>query len=586
MSFADFNLQKNFIASIEAAGYQSPTPLQSELIPLVAERKSAVVLSQSAAGKTGAFLIPAINYILENPDQEKRGARILILTSRRDRVSQINYTIKRLSRDHNMRFGFIVSGRPYQTQMRLMRRPLDIMIATPGRLNDLMENKKADFSQLEMLIIDDLSSIYHKNLQGLVESILNQVNDDCSSLVFVNNDDEATAFATSLFPNAVNITISDDETDNTNNNAAKQNITKEDEMLLKSNNNTKTGRGQQNPPLLPPETLMPQNVYVADDYTHKIALMDHFLDEFSGEKTLIYTSTDKVAKTLQENLTNHGHAAEIAQELSPDELASGEIDTLIISDQDKNTNVNELPSGHDAHLIHFDLPFKTANFIKRLHNHDNPEVKRDEAAILVVDGRNYSELKQIEKAIGNTLEQAKVPGLEPLLPFVNKSKPSPSNRKSQNRNTRTRNSNNRSNSGGNNNKAKSNKTNQNARKKPQRPSAQNKNGSDNGGNSNNKSKRQRKGPFGRLNGGVHRKQSGSRSDTNNKDGRQRSGPKNQKRKPKIGVSSRGTNAPNSDRSWQSDFAEPKERQATPKRVVIRYKDKKRSLLSDKPEDES
>lgn len=602
MSFADFNLKKDFIASIEAAGYQSPTPLQSELIPIVAERKSALVLSQSAAGKTGAFLIPAINYILENPDQEKRGARILILTSRRDRVSQINYTIKRLSRDHNMRFGFIVSGRPYQTQMRLMRRPLDIMIATPGRLNDLMENKKADFSQLEMLIIDDLSSIYNKNLQGLVESILNQVNDSCSSLVFVNNNDEATAFAQSLFSNAINITIDDHESDPANNNSSApendkttkqntKNIIKEGDMLLQENNN-QTSRGQQNPQLVPPENLMPQNVYVADDYTHKIALMDHFLDEFSGEKTLIYTSTNKVAKTLQENLTNHGHAAEIAEELSPDELASGDIDTLIISDQDKNTNVNELPTGYDIHLVHFDLPYKTANFIKRLHNHDNPEEKRDEAAILVVDGRNYSELKQIEKTIGTTLEQAKVPGLEPLLPFVNKSKPTPSNRKPQNRNnnnrnTRSRNSNNRNNASRN-NRAKGNKTSQNVRKKPQRASAQNNNGSDNSSNTNNnnKSKRQRKGPFGRLNGGVHRKQSGSRSDTTNTGQQKRGGPKNQKRRPKIGVSSRGTNAPNGDRGWQSDFAEPKERQATPKRVVIRYKDKKRSLLSEKPEDES
>jgi superfamily II DNA/RNA helicase len=148
LSFSDFNLQPEFIKSIEAAGYQSPTPLQSQLIPLLAEKKSAVVWTQSASGKTGAFLIPAMNYILENPAPEKRGARVLILTSRRDRVSQINYTIKRLSQGHTMRFGFIVSGRPYQTQMRLMRRPLDIMIATPGRLNDLMSNGKADFSQL------------------------------------------------------------------------------------------------------------------------------------------------------------------------------------------------------------------------------------------------------------------------------------------------------------------------------------------------------------------------------------------------------------------------------------------------------
>lgn len=571
LSFTDFNLHKDFIASIKEAGYQSPTPLQSQLIPLVAERKSALILSQSAAGKTGAFLIPAINYILENPDQEKRGARILILTSRRDRVSQINYTIKRLSREHNMRFGFIVSGRPYQTQMRLMRRPLDIMIATPGRLNDLMENKKADFSQLEILIVDDLSNIYQKNLHGLVESILKQISKDCPSFVFVNDDDETTTFAKSLFPEAVNITIGENDEDVNNNDEIEQSPT-EDNMQEHSPQATKKVHSSKEKAPQPnlrsslPKDLMTQNVYVTDDYTHKIALMDHFLDEFSGENSVIHTSTDKVAKTLQENLTNHGHAAELASDLSQDELTNNDFDTLIISDQDKNTKIDELPKGYDKHLIHFDLPYKTINFINRLGNHIQ---QRDEAAILIVDGRNYSELKQIEKTIGTTLEQHKVPGLEPLLPFVNKSKPKPSNRRPQN----------------NNNKGRANAKNKNERNKNQKKRTAN----NNSNNNENKSKRQRKGPFGRLNGGVHRKQSGSNNENTSPGktgGRKRNGPQNNKRKPKIGVSSRGTNTPTNDRAWQSDFAEPKERQATSKRVVIRYKDKKRSLISEKPDDES
>ncbi len=580
MSFTDFNLQKEFIASIEAAGYHSPTPLQSQLIPLVAERKSALVLSQSVAGKTGAILIPAINYILENPNQEKRGARILILTSRRDRVSQINYTIKRLSKEHTMRFGFIVSGRPYQTQMRLMRRPLDIMIATPGRLNDLMENKKADFSQLEMLIVDDFSSIYRKNLHGLVESILNQVSDSCPSLVFVNDGDESTTIAKSMFSTSVNIIVSDEKYDALNDNAddntrthsnkkqqqtstnrSETHPTEHNKKNNKATQTKNTNKTDAAPTIDLPKDLMPQDVYVTDDYTHKIALMDHFLDEFSADSTVIYTSTSKVATTLQDNLTNHGHSADIAHELSADELTKGAFETLIISDQDNKTDFNKLPKGFDTHLVHFDLPFKTVNFIKRLHNHDN---KRSEAAVLIVDGRNYNELKQIEKIIGNTLEQANVPGLEPLQPFVNRSKPQNSN----NHKNKT-NSNNNSNT---------------------KNHSKNNNRNNNKNANNDKSKRQRKGPFGRLNGGVHRKQDSSNNNAqNNNGGKRRAGTNNnQKRRPKvkIGVSSRGTSAPpTSDRAWQSDFAEPKERQATSKKVVIRYKDKKRSLLSDKPDDE-
>ncbi len=571
MSFTDFNLQKDFIASIEASGYQSPTPLQSQLIPLVEEQKSALVLSQSAAGKTGAFLIPAINYILENPAPEKRGARILILTSRRDRVSQINYTIKRLSRDHNMRFGFIVSGRPYQTQMRLMRRPLDIMIATPGRLNDLMENKKADFSQLEMLIIDDLSSIYQKNLHGLVEKILQQAKQDIPSLTFVNNDnDEIINFAHKIFPNATTILI-DDNSDSSNNDFNEPHGTDNPPSKSPMKKPREHSR-KEITPAIDPESLMPQIVHVADDYTHKIALMDHLLDEFEGESTIIYTSTPKVAKTLQENLTNHGHTAELLHDLSSEELTEEDLNTLIICDQDDEQKIKKLVDNPSTHLIHFDLPYKTPNFIKRLGNH---HLKREDAAILIVDGRNYNELKQIEKSIGTTLKQVTVPGLEPLLPFVNKSKP-------QNRNQ---------------NKSKLNTKQKNTRNQPRKTSTRNKNNK-NSNNEENKSRRQRKGPFGRLNGGVHRKQSDnenqntrpknknkSNAKNNNANTQKRNNHQNKKNRRQVGLSPRGTNAPTSDRAWQSDFAEPKERKAPTKRVVIRYKDKKR-LLPENANDES
>ena len=551
MSFSDFNLKEEFISSIKAAGYESPTPLQSQLIPLVANKKSAIVWTQSASGKTGAFLIPAINYILENPAPEKRGARVLILTSRRDRVSQINYTIKRLSNDHTMRFGFIVSGRPYQTQMRLMRRPLDIMIATPGRLNDLMNNGKADFSQLEMLIIDDLTSIYQKNLHGLIEKIVEQAGENCSNIVFVRDDEEITSYTKKLFPNAVEITVNDDsnETDSQPN--------QETNVNNKKSNTEKTIKTphQQTVDI---NALMPQKVHIADDYTHKIAMMDHLMDEFAGESTLIYVATNKAAKTLLDNLANHGHAAELNQELSPENR--NECDIIIVSDQEKETLSNHDVAGNDTHIIHFDLPRRTDKYLERLQKHDQ---NREEATLLMVDGYNYNELKHIEKTMGTKLEQVNVPGLEPLKPFINQSKSRPKNQSRQpakQHQTSPRNK-----------KTRFNKKGQN--KKTRNPNQQKTSGNANGNNNaapnndNDQQRRQRKGPFGRLNGGANRKNSGSR---------------NRSSGPKFGVSSRGTSAPKTERGWQSDFAEPKERKSESKNVVIRYS-KKRSLL-DKNDD--
>nr|HPQ96575.1 DEAD/DEAH box helicase [Thiolinea sp.] len=196
MSFSDLGLQEAFAASIASAGYENPTELQQQLIPLMAQQKSVLVWSQSAAGKTGAFLIPAINHILNHPLEEHQGTRILVLTSRRDRVNQITYTIKRLLGDNQqLRTGFIVSGRPYQPQMRLLRRPLDLMIATPGRMNDLVDNNKADFSRLELLIIDDLTTICKKGLSQLVDKIVAQKPASAPVIAFVRHDDEVTPYA-------------------------------------------------------------------------------------------------------------------------------------------------------------------------------------------------------------------------------------------------------------------------------------------------------------------------------------------------------------------------------------------------------
>lgn len=548
LSFSDFNLQKEFITSIEAAGYQSPTPLQSELIPIVAERKSALVLTQSASGKTGAFLIPAMNYILENPDPDKRGARVLILTSRRDRVSQINYTIKRLSSDHVMRFGFIVSGRPYQTQMRLMRRPLDIMIATPGRLNDLMNNGKADFSGLEMLIIDDLTSIYQKNLQELVEKIVEQADDSCTSLTFVRNDDEVTGYAISLFPDAIQISIEDEEHANN-----KQPQVAKTTKPNNKHNKPDTPQKQH----VVKEIKIPQKVHIADDYTHKIAMMDHLLDEFAGDSTVIYTSTHKAAKTLQENLANHGHAAEMVHELSEDEIKTSDI--LIFCDQEKLTISDKVIADIDTNIIHFDLPRRTDKYLERLSHHAET---REEDVLLMVDGYNYNELKHLEKTVGSTIEQITVPGLEPLNPFTNKSKNKPSTNK-QNNQTQRRQQPNKAKGKPRQSKPRNNSNKNNSSNR----SGHNKNGGNgnggnggNGGNANSSNaRRQRKGPFGRLNGGANRKKDNT-----------------------IGVSRKGTDAPTNDRAWQSDFNEPKERKAESKTVTIRYS-KKRAIL-DKPEE--
>lgn len=539
MSFSELGLNPTFAVTIEAAGYENPTELQKQLIPLMTAHKSVIIWTQSASGKTGAFLIPAMDHVLSNPLEEHRHARVLILTSRRDRVNQINYTIKRLLGDgQQIRSGFIVSGRPYQPQMRLLRRPLDLMIATPGRLNDLVDNNKADFSKLEMLIIDDLSAIYHKGLHGLINKILSERSSECPIIAFVRKEDDIATYARTILAGAEELEIEDDRN-----------------------------------PLL----HIPQVVHLADDYTHKIALMDHLLDEFAGEPTVIFTMTSKVAKALAESLSNHGHSAEVAADIPANERNSDTCPILIYADQD---GLSPQLRG-DEHVINFELPSKIEDYETRLR--DLATANREEAVIAVVLPRERENLKLIEDSLGDSIEQCNLPGLAPLehtsgsfMPAVRSPRSHHNHDGRGQRNqgggasrggSRQQNT---SNGGRNasNEQGRSNHKSVQGRNPEQRPHDDHQAATGSADQ-----RQQRKGPYGRLNGGAQRKRSDGTSG-------EAARPYSNNPRPHYG-GRRDNNTGGSYEigSWEKPNYTPQQpagdKTADDKKVVIRYKEKRR-----------
>ena len=539
MSFSELGLNETFAATIEAAGYENPTELQKQLIPLMTAHKSVIIWTQSASGKTGAFLIPAMNHVLGNPLEEHRHARVLILTSRRDRVNQINYTIKRLLGDgQQIRSGFIVSGRPYQPQMRLLRRPLDLMIATPGRLNDLVDNNKADFSKLEMLIIDDLSAIYHKGLHGLINKILSERSSECPIIAFVRKEDDIAGYARTILAGAEELEIEDDRN-----------------------------------PLL----QIPQVVHLADDYTHKIALMDHLLDEFAGEPTVIFTITSKVAKALAESLSNHGHSADVAADIPADERNGETSPILIYADQDGLTP--QLRG--DEHVINFELPAKVEDYEARLR--DLATATREEAVIAVVLPRERENLKLIEESLGDSIEQCNLPGLAPLehtsgsfTPTVRSPR---SHRDNDGRGQRNQGGGGAARGGSRqhgasngrnapNQQGRSNHNPSQGRNPEQRPPDDRQAAAGSAD-----PRQQRKGPYGRLNGGAQRK----RTDGGSGGGE---APRPYHNNPRPNTGARRDNGGSYEiGSWEKPNYAPQQpagdKAADDKKVVIRYKEKRR-----------
>ncbi|MBE8232189.1 MAG: DEAD/DEAH box helicase [Endozoicomonadaceae bacterium] len=500
MSFSEFELNQDLKASLNGAGYENPTLLQKQILPLITERKNLIVGSQTASGKTGAFLIPMASYLIDNPIEEHQGSRILILTSRRERVNHINYTLKRIFKNYTVRVGFISGGRPYQHQMRLLKRPLDVLIATPGRLNDLVENNKANFSELEMLIIDDYTTIHHHGLQSLCTTIVKQASDKCQYITFVQKDDESEASLKELLPDAINIEVAEEKH---------------------------------------PLVSIPQEVYIADDHTHKIALMDQMLDELEDQATLIYTASNHSADTLVENLINHGHPAIRAQQ-SNEPVTAEQHPIIVISDQ---TNINVITHSY-KNIIHFELPKQTASFQNRIMNKGWEELEKPSA--IIAGPHDRVTLKKIETESGESLEQNTLIGLEPLNTYTSTPLLSLSPNKQ---------------------KAKGKKQQHNTKRKGARSLTSPRK------NSNNKQK-SHKGQYGRLSGGIHRKRGGN------------NGNSIQQSQPQQGKTQHNKSNQNTSNSYRSkNFSNPtmqeelSERQPKKRNVVIRYKERKKRSLS-------
>lgn len=484
MSFSQFGLNDKLASTLDLAGFENPTPLQSQLIPLILQRKNVIVESQTAAGKTGSYLIPLTSYLLSNPIEEHQGSRVLVLTSRRERVNQINYTLKRIVKNFNLRIGFISGGRPYQHQMRLLKRPLDILIATPGRLDDLVNNNKTDFSKLEALIIDDFSIIFNHGLQELCRKILNQTEGQCATLAFVQREDKSGEFIKELLPQATIVEVEEEKH-----------------------------------PLL----SVPQSAYIADDHTHKIAIMDQMLDELSEGGTLIYTSNNRAAVSLQESLSNHAHTAELAHQIENEgKITAEKHPCIIISDQ---IDV-KVATGTYKNIFHFDLPKQPAVFQNRIANKGWTELENP--AAILVGPHDRITLKKIEAQAGESIPQKTIPGLEPLNAY----NPTPllslsGDGKKKKRKTA----------------GKNNKQGQQVKRKPKVHLS-------NGAKNSNRQK-QHKGPYGRLNGGIHRKRGSQHNGDNH-------------------YLAKGVGAAN----FEHEIQELGERKPKQRKVIIRYKDRK------------
>lgn len=173
-SFSDLTLAEPLKAAVEELGLKAPHEMQSRLITAMLDGSDVLAVMPPGTGGTTGYLLGLMQYLLNNPSSEGRGPRALVLAPTRDQAMQIGRVIKQLGHDTRLRFGTVVGGRPYPTQHQLLRRPLDILVATPGRLMDHVRRGRVPFERLKLLLLDKADQMLDmglgSDLYGVVDA--------------------------------------------------------------------------------------------------------------------------------------------------------------------------------------------------------------------------------------------------------------------------------------------------------------------------------------------------------------------------------------------------------------------------------
>jgi ATP-dependent RNA helicase RhlE len=185
MPFSNFGFEKEILRAVEKAGYTRPTPVQAAAIPKVMQGHDLTAIAQTGTGKTAAFVLPILHRVFrENRDGEMRGLKALILAPTRELAVQIMENIRIYGNGLPIRAAAIFGGVEEEAQIKALRKGVDFVVATPGRLIDLMGRQKIDFNLLEVLVLDEADRMLHMGFLPDIEKIVSDLPKRRQTLMF------------------------------------------------------------------------------------------------------------------------------------------------------------------------------------------------------------------------------------------------------------------------------------------------------------------------------------------------------------------------------------------------------------------
>ncbi len=377
MLFKELDLNAKLQKAVEAQGFVEPTPIQENAIPLILKGRDLMASANTGTGKTAAFVLPALQRLMTPSQKPGKGPRVLVLTPTRELAMQVNEDIRLCGRGCRFTSGNVLGGMPYPPQIRLLEKPVDLLVATPGRLMDHMKSGRLDFSRLETLVLDEADRMLDMGFIEDVHTIANAVPKRRQTLLFSATLEGAvlrTAQALMSDPETLQLAVNDRR-----------------------------------------HELIDQSVYHADGTSHKHRLLSHTLSNDDLNQALIFTATKRGAEQLGRTLQNLGHPNQVlhgdmrqaARRRVIDEMRRGSVRLLVATDvAARGLDIKGL-----SHVINYELPSVAEDYIHRIGRTGRAGVEGK--AISFIGPDDWSRLAGIERLTGDSIERKVVEGMEP-----------------------------------------------------------------------------------------------------------------------------------------------------------------------------
>ncbi|RZF56993.1 DEAD/DEAH box helicase [Acinetobacter halotolerans] len=387
-TFAEFSLHETLQQALEGLGFTTPTPVQEQAIPAALEGKDLLVSSQTGSGKTAAFLLPTLNSLAGEEafasfkDRMKAVTQptILVISPTRELAQQVSQDAIALVRHmKGVRIAAIMGGMPFGKQIQQLK-GAQVVVATPGRLLDLVNRRQIKLDKVESLIVDEADRMldlgFSEDLEAIGELAANRKQTLMFSATFA---DRIIRLAERMMNNPVRIAIETGHSTNTD---------------------------------------VTQTLHWTDGFEHKKKLLTHWLSDESVDQAVVFASTQEDTDMLAEELAEAGHSVVALHGAMPQTVRNRRLRSIregrakILVATDVAARGLDVPT--ISHVINFGLPMKNEDYVHRIGR--TGRAGRSGQAITLATYRERGKIRALEDYLDARLSVSEIEGLEPSPP--------------------------------------------------------------------------------------------------------------------------------------------------------------------------